>query len=238
MSPAPELPWPPQPAEAPATPPVDVPMPSPTEIPVPAPTPMPMPSPQPPITARRGSPARRWVARLAAGVAIVAGLAANATAADAVGAADRRFMDEATSAGMVGIVLGRLAVEKGTTEPVKRVGQQMVDDHVKANESLKAMAAAKGVQLPTGLSTEERATASRMKKMKGTAFDSTYLSKTASDGQRAVAVFSQAANGAVDNDVKAFAQAQLPTLRSHLDTVRQAIAVKVVAPKRGTAARE
>ncbi len=229
---------PPQPAEQPAVPPSETPAPAPPEMPGSPPVQSPgLPPPPTPITGRFGDAARAVAAALFAVLAVLP--AAHAQPAGApVGAADRRFMGEATSSGMVEIVLGRLAQEKAVGEPVRHLGQQLVDDHIKANEALKALAAAKGVALPTGLTAEEKAYASHVKKLKGVAFDRTYLAKMVADHQKAVALFAQASSSASDPDVKAFAQTSLPTMRSHLEMAKQASSTAVTPPKRGTAARE
>jgi putative membrane protein len=56
------------------------------------------------------------------------------------------------------VELGKLAVEKANHEQVKAFGRQMQDDHGKANEELKTIAAANRVRFPQSLqgSTRER----------------------------------------------------------------------------------
>ena len=55
---------------------------------------------------------------------------------------DRRFLQDATMGGLHEVALGKLAVEKGSSDAVKQFGQKMIDDHVKANDELKQIAAA------------------------------------------------------------------------------------------------
>ena len=52
-------------------------------------------------------------------------------------------MKGAAEGGMAEVELGRLAVEKASNDDVKKFGQRMVDDHSKANEELKEIAAKK-----------------------------------------------------------------------------------------------
>ncbi len=220
-------------SERPSTPPVHISAP-------PAPT---------PIT---GAVAVRRLARASVVCTALVGagwpLAAPAAATQAVAtplasapvdAADRHFMSEATTDGMIEIVFGRIAQEKGNSDAVRTIGAHLVDDHIKGNETLKALAAMKGVPLPTGLSSEEKATASHMKKLKGANFDRQYLARMFAGHQKSVALFTRASSEASDPDVKSFAAATLPTLKSHLEMLKQASAAPVTAPpKRGTAARE
>jgi predicted outer membrane protein len=61
--------------------------------------------------------------------------------------ADTRFMKAAAEGGLAEVALGQLAVEKASSGDVKKFGQRMVDDHSKANEQLKQLAAQKNVRL-------------------------------------------------------------------------------------------
>ncbi|MDQ3254563.1 MAG: DUF4142 domain-containing protein, partial [Acidobacteriota bacterium] len=49
---------------------------------------------------------------------------------------DRKFMMDAAMGGMTEVEAGRLAVEKGSSDAVKSIGQKIVDDHTKANDEL------------------------------------------------------------------------------------------------------
>lgn len=178
-----------------------------------------------------GAAARRAVGRLVAIVGLAAVLPWPASAAP-VDAADRRFMDSAAASGMVEIVLGRVAQEKSASEPVRQLGVRLVDDHNKANEELKAMAATKGVPLPTGLTTDQKALVGQLKKKKGAGFDQAYLARTVADHRQMVALFERASTAADDADVKAFAGRNLGTLRSHLDMAQKAGAGPTAAPAR------
>src|SRR5438552_16844085 len=57
--------------------------------------------------------------------------------------ADRHFIKEAADGGLAEVELGQLAVEKASSDEVKKFGQRMVDDHGKANEQLKQIATSK-----------------------------------------------------------------------------------------------
>src|SRR5712671_1113768 len=63
-------------------------------------------------------------------------------------ATDSTFMKKAADGGMAEVELGQLAVQKASSSDVKAFGQRMVDDHGKANEQLKQLAAEKHVDLP------------------------------------------------------------------------------------------
>ncbi len=144
-------------------------------------------------------------------------------------------MAEAASGGMVEIVLGRVAEERAASDGVRRFGTHMVDDHNKANEELKTIALAKGVPLPTGLTADQKAVVSQMKKRKGAGFDAAYLARMVDDHGHMVALFERAGSSAGDADVKAFAGRYLPTVRTHLQMAQHAAGSKAGAPDRAAA---
>ena len=163
----------------------------------------------------------RTVFRCAWAVIGLAALHCGASGQSLVNPGDRRFMVDAASSGMVEIVLGRVAEEKAANDAVRRFGSRMVDDHNQANEELKAMALAKSVPLPTGLTSDQKAMVGQMKKRKGASFDQAYLSRMVQDHRRLVTLFEHAGSSADDADVKAYAGRTLAVLRAHLQMAQQ-----------------
>ena len=62
-----------------------------------------------------------------------------------VGKSDEQFITKAAQGGMMEVEVGRLAQEKGSTNEVKEFGRKLEQDHTKANEQLKQLAASKNV---------------------------------------------------------------------------------------------
>lgn len=137
-----------------------------------------------------------------------------------VSSAESKFMNEAAQGGMAEVKLGELAASKGAMPEVKAFGQRMVTDHTKANDDLKALAAAKNVTLPTDVNSEQKAMYDKLSKLSGAAFDSSYVKGMVEDHEKDVADFQKQSTGATDADVKAFATKTLPTLQSHLDQIK------------------
>ena len=144
--------------------------------------------------------------------------AAGQTASLAAG--ERRFLEDTARHGMAEIELGKLAQEKAQNADVKAFGKRMVDDHGKASEALKKLAAAKGVTLPAEVSGDHKRTHDGLAKMSGAAFDSTYMDNMLRDHEREVREFRTMARTAKDNDVKSFAASTLPTLEQHLQLAK------------------
>jgi len=134
-------------------------------------------------------------------------------------------MKGAAEGGMAEVELGRLAVEKASNDDVKKFGQRMVDDHSKANEELKEIAAKKNVALPNEASAKHKATKDRLSKLSGSQFDKAYMSDMLKDHKKDVADFQRESNTGRDAEVKSFAAQTLPTLKDHLKEA------KSIAPK-------
>ena len=68
---------------------------------------------------------------------VVAGIAlALAGSANAKGTADQDFVTKAAQGGLAEVELGTIAEDRASAADVKKFGQQMVDDHGKANDEL------------------------------------------------------------------------------------------------------
>lgn len=138
------------------------------------------------------------------------------TANGGVPTSDRKFMDKAAQGGMAEVELGQLAQQNGQSESVKAFGKRMVDDHSKANDQLKQLAAQKGVSLPTSLDAKDQAIKDKLSKLQGAAFDKAYMKDMVADHKKDVAEFKHESMAAHDPELKSWAGQTLPTLESHL----------------------
>jgi putative membrane protein len=76
-----------------------------------------------------------------------------------VDTAGRKFLTEAAMGGMTEVEAGELAARKAVQNDVKVFSEEMVTDHGNANEELKRIAAAKGVELPRQVDRKHRSDA-------------------------------------------------------------------------------
>jgi len=136
--------------------------------------------------------------------------------------ADTKFAKEAASGGMAEVQMGQLAVQNASNEQVKKFGQRMVDDHSKANDQLKGIAAKDNITLPSELDAKDQATLKRLQGLKGTAFDRAYMQDMVKDHQHDVSDFQKEASNGSNPDLKAFASQTLPTLQEHLKMAQDA----------------
>lgn len=144
----------------------------------------------------------------------------NANTNSASAGSDADFMKEAAVGGMAEVEMGRLAASKATSPDVKKFGQMMVEDHSKANEELKALAAKKNVTLPTDLDQDHKSTMEELRGKSGADFDSDYVEEMVDDHEEDVAAFEKQAQSATDPDVKAWAAKTLPVLKKHLEAIK------------------
>jgi len=145
------------------------------------------------------------------------------------GDTDSTFVAKAARGDLAEMELGQLAAQKASSQEVKKFGQRMVDDHTKANDELKQVAAEKHINLPQQLDARDKAMKARLEKLSGQQFDRAYMRDVVRNHQKDLAEFERESKMAKDPAVKSFAQQTLPTLREHLKEAEK------IAPKQQTA---
>jgi len=130
--------------------------------------------------------------------------------------ADADFIKEAAMGCMMEVQLGKMAQDKAASDAVKQFGKKMEQDHTKANDELKKLAADKGVQIPTALDKKHQNKIDKLAKASGADFDRQYMSDMVSDHKTDVKEFQKQADKGKDSDLKNWAGQTLPTLKEHL----------------------
>jgi len=136
-------------------------------------------------------------------------------------APDAFFVQEASASGLAEVNLGKLGANQGQSSAVKTFGQQMVDDHTKANEELKTIASGKSIEVSAMPPPDSAKAAVAMAKLSGNEFDSAFKQRMVKDHEKAVKLFSKESSSGKDPELKAFATKTLPTLQHHLELARQ-----------------
>ena len=139
---------------------------------------------------------------------------------------DESFYKKAAEGGIAEVEQGQLAQEKGESATVKDFGSMMVKDHSAANEKLKALAAKKGIELPSSSSVSQMATKTKLQVLSGDTFDKSYVKGMVSDHKEDIKEFEKEAQSGQDPDAKAFASATLPTLKMHLKKIQEIAAAQ------------
>lgn len=129
---------------------------------------------------------------------------------------DTKFAVAAADGGMMEVELGKLALTKGNSPEVKKLGQMMVDDHSKANEELKKWAAEKNISIPVNLGDANQNRVKDISSKTGNDFDKAYTSIMVSDHKEDIDDFKKEAKDGKDADIKAWAAGKISTLEHHL----------------------
>lgn len=130
---------------------------------------------------------------------------------------DGAFMRHAAADGLAEVQMGRIALDKSSSAQVKELAQRIVDDHTKANDQLMSIAQRQQVTLPTEPTPMQQREADKLKAMSGTAFDQAYAKAMVKDHRKAIKMFGMESQKASDSDVKQFASATLPVLKTHME---------------------
>lgn len=125
------------------------------------------------------------------------------------------FAVQAASGGLFEVEAANLAMEKASGQEAKAVAKKILEDHTKANQELKALAAQKDITLPTAPSNEQQEKLTKLTGLSGQEFDEEYLEIMDAAHEKDIKLFEEASEEEGDPEIKAFAAKTLPTLRSH-----------------------
>jgi len=176
-------------------------------------------------SAAAGADNNMMAANNTAGTAMTAaGTSDNPTAPTAADFADVKateFATTAASSDMFEIQSSELAQQKAADAGVKSFAQQMIADHTKASNELKAAAAKAGVSPPSTMMPKHADMLDQVSSAgDGKAFDKQYVTAQLMGHEEAVALFTAYSENGDQPDLKAFAAKTLPTLQHHLMMVQ------------------
>ena len=133
--------------------------------------------------------------------------------------ATAKFLVNVADVNLTEIQLGHVAKEKATSQRVKDFGSMMVQDHTKADNELKALAASKHVTLPTSPSADHEKKIDILIKSSSKDFDKYYIDMMEDGHESAIKEFNNNKDNK-DEDVKKFVNTMLPNLQMHLDSAK------------------
>jgi putative membrane protein len=133
---------------------------------------------------------------------------------------DKKFLKDAAMGGMLEMELGKLATQKGSSDEVKQFGQKMLDDHTKASDGLKQVAAKENVNIPDSLDSRHQSRVDKLAKLSGPQFDKAYMKDQLKDHEQDVRDFQNESRNGSDPEVKQFASKTLPLLQEHLEIAK------------------
>lgn len=175
------------------------------------------------------------------------GTSGSANAPD-VSRSDRNFVTDMLAGGNREIELSKVAERKAASPQVKRFAQMMVEQHTKAGDQLKQIAASYNIQPDTSKDEDKyKDDMDKLSKLQGSDFDREYMSMMIDDHKDAVDslndrtkennnatvgtsgtsaekntnVQPEKANNHVDASLNQWAADTLPTVQHHLDDAKQ-----------------
>ena len=137
---------------------------------------------------------------------------------------DKSFVLQATQTSMLEMVLSKLAVERGANAGVKQYGQQMVEQQTQLSQELMQFAMQKGEEVPTEMSTQNKALMERLSKLSGASFDTAYQKAMLDSHNQAIALFKTQSEQGQNPELKAWATKILPNLQAQLQMVNKMLA--------------
>jgi len=133
---------------------------------------------------------------------------------------DEKFIIEQLDAQIMDIEESKLAITKGTNDPIQLYGEWMQKDHLQMKKELQALAIQKNISIPTRLSNEKAEALTRLRNLEGKEFDQEFVRMMRIDHLMDIRSLKTACKS-TDPDVRAFAQKYLPVLKSHLSGLEE-----------------
>lgn len=135
---------------------------------------------------------------------------------------DSQYLVDAAGLDMKEIELSKLALTKSTNADVKATAQMMIDEHTKASEATKALAAKKNITLPAALPEKGQDKYADLNDKTGHDFDKAYMDVMVDAHEKGINKMEKASEKAADEEIRMWAANMLPTLRKHLDHAKMA----------------
>ena len=131
--------------------------------------------------------------------------------------ADRRFIEEAASSGMMEVQAAQLAATRSTDRAVKSYAATLAEQQGAANNELMQLAASLGLELPAALQRSARHELERLGKRTGAEFDREFVREIGiKEHERDIRRFQKASKDVKEPQLKAWIDRTLPMLQQHL----------------------
>lgn len=143
-----------------------------------------------------------------------------------VNISEKNFFEDVAKANMAEIELGRLAGQKAHHPEVKKFAEMLVEDHTKALDELKSLAAQHTLQPPVEIAEKHRDLKERLSKLQAREFDKEYIQAMVDAHEDTVdklepRVNERAGENQFENKINQWAAKTLPTVRQHLEKAKQ-----------------
>jgi putative membrane protein len=148
-------------------------------------------------------------------LAVVGGGAARAQT-NTISDQDKMFLKGQQETNIAEVALGKVAIERATTETVRELARKLMSDHQQVMELNRALSAKLGLPIPEQPSAEQQATGDKVKAQTGAAFDAAYVAAQVEGHTKSVSKAEQEIASGSHPEVKAFATEYVPKAKMHL----------------------
>lgn len=132
---------------------------------------------------------------------------------------DKVFLRKAAAGGMAEVEMGKLAVQKGSSDEVKKFGQKMVDDHTMLNNKMQPFLAKYNVKPPMKPGKEAQETMDKLNGLSGEDFDKAYIQAMVEDHHKDMRLFKMEIGSTGDNELRAGVQDGLTVITEHAQMI-------------------
>ncbi len=137
---------------------------------------------------------------------------------------DRKFLSEAYDHANEELSIGNLAQRNGSSDQVKKIGDQIATEESKALAKLRDLADKDGLVLPQTLSKSAESTVQWLTKLSGKTFDNAFLAHVRTNDSAALTTFQSEAKSGQFDDLKKYASGEVPTIEGQLDRIKSGVA--------------
>lgn len=130
---------------------------------------------------------------------------------------DAQFLVNAAEINLEKIELAKLAQQKGSTPHIKELGKMMKNAHTKSLNDLTTLAKSKNISIPTAPTENAKDAYNKLNEKSGSDFDEAFADMMVNGHKDAIDIFEKASTDCKDADIKNWASASLPGLRTHFD---------------------
>lgn len=168
------------------------------------------------------APGRSTRLRLWAPMGLAVGLGVNAGAQTAATPSAADFAMVAMQSDQFEICAAQDAVAQSRNPQVRAFAHEMIQDHMRMSENVRAAALASGLTPPpTEMNRDQAAMLSALQSLRGADFDKAYARQQVLAHDQALAVQSQYAAGGADAQLRAVARSAAIIVQRHLGMARQ-----------------
>ncbi len=134
---------------------------------------------------------------------------------------DQKFMKQAAQDSNYEIKMGRLAMQKGSSQDVKDFGKMIMVDHMDFKKQLQSADQQMGMKPAMGLSSEEQGEYSKLQGLSGDSFDKQYIETMLKDHHESLQDSEQEDTNGQSQEVKQLAQKSRDTDERHFNRIKE-----------------